>query len=316
MKAFITGITGFAGTHLAEHLLACGDDVLGCSQGGKWRESAPPELAANVRMLRWEISQPASSEMRSALSDFRPDVVYHLAALSVPSACGESEPTPEATAVNVEGVRHVIESVSELDEPPRVLLVSSRHVYGPQDLKNHRARETPWVHPQSAYGKTKLAAEWLAREMMETHGVEPIIVRAFSHTGPRQLPPLMVPQWCERLAHGEKPLSIDNDNTWVDLSDVRDVVRAYRLLARHGETAGIYNVGSGKARRTGYIARQLAAHAARRYPIESGSSEERRNPIASIRTVETQTGWRPEIPLKQTLADTWQFWVERAAATS
>ncbi len=126
----------------------------------------------------------------------------------------------------------------------------------------------------------------------------------------------MLADWCVQLVRGSSSLSIQNDNTWLDLSDVRDVVRAYRLLAVMGENGEVYNVGSGAVVRTGDIARRLVEHASPACEIESQSHDERHNPIADIGKLQALTGWRPEIPLAQTIADTWQFWVERAAVRS
>ncbi len=197
MKVLITGITGFAGTHLAEHLLACGDEVLGCSQGGTWSDAAPSDLTARVRLLRWEMTVDPSEEVRCAIAEFAPEVVYHLAGLSVPARCGRTYPTPEAMVVNVMSVQNVIRLSSDLRDVPRVLIVSSRHVYGVDDRMHglptcaltgtgretgeppgSTVSETASTLPQSGYGKTKLAAEWLAREMMEAYGVEIVIARA------------------------------------------------------------------------------------------------------------------------------------------
>jgi GDP-4-dehydro-6-deoxy-D-mannose reductase len=105
VKAFVTGITGFAGTHLAEHLLNCGDEVLGCSRSGAWKREAPAQLTTGVKLLAWDVAAAASPEVVGQLQRFRPDVIYHLAAISVPDACGTDEPNDQALAVNVEGTR-------------------------------------------------------------------------------------------------------------------------------------------------------------------------------------------------------------------
>lgn len=315
MKALITGITGFAGTHLAEHLLASGDEVLGCSLHGRWHDSTPAELPKQMRMLRWDITQPGKDHLLQKIAEFGPDVVYHLAAISVPAQCGDKKPTRKATTTNTDGSTNAMKLASAC-RIPRLLFISSRHVYGQPSDTQHCQREISNTIPRSAYGETKLAAELMLRSIVKRHGIELIIARAFNHAGPRQLPPLMLAQWCDQLARGQTTLAIQNDNTWLDLSDVRDVVRAYRMLAMQGENCEAYNVGSGSAVRTGDVARRLVEHALPGCEIECQSHDERHNPIADISKLQALTGWRPEIPLAQTIADTWQFWVERAAANS
>jgi GDP-4-dehydro-6-deoxy-D-mannose reductase len=291
LKALITGITGFAGTHLAEHLLADRDDVLG---------------------VAWRIEQPASEMVRAEVAELAPDVIYHLAAISVPAQCGAAQPTPAALAINVDGTRHVVELAAQLRHPPRVLVVSSSHVYGPSTSPDERVNETATPAPRGGYGQSKLAAERAALTAAATSGVEVVIARAFNHTGPRQLPPLLVPEWCEQIARGQLPLAVKNETAWLDLSDVRDVVRAYRLLAEHGRAGEVYNVGSGEPRRSGDIARQLLDIAGARPEIVAAHNREEFNAIADIRKLQLETQWEPQIPLATTLRDAWNFWAKSA----
>ena len=111
MNALITGVTGFAGSFLAEHLLACGDSVLGVSCWGRWPSFIPSQLAASVPLVCWDIAtqRVPSAEAQYHIARFAPDCVYHLAAISVPADCGDVEPTPEALATNVHGTARVIQ---------------------------------------------------------------------------------------------------------------------------------------------------------------------------------------------------------------
>src|SRR4051794_38909160 len=105
MKAFVTGVNGFAGQYLAEHLLAAGDEVLGCSASGVWPADTPDGLRTRVPLLIWDIANPQglSDATRREIAAFSPQAIYHLAALSIPEDCGDHEPTPRAWAVNVDG---------------------------------------------------------------------------------------------------------------------------------------------------------------------------------------------------------------------
>lgn len=310
MRALITGITGFAGGFLAEHLLARGDEVLGCSRSGRWPGWAGSELR-RIEVLACDFGDAAGIDELALrqIADFAPDCVYHLAALSVPSDCGTIEPTPRAIEVNVNGAGRVLELAARLPRRPRVLLISTSHVYGGATRDRHVFDETTPAAPCRAYGKTKWAAEQLATRAHHEQALDVLMVRSFQHTGPRQEPRLMLPEWVAQFVQGANPVRVRHLDTWIDLSDVRDVVRAYRLLAERGESGGTYNIGSGVPRRTGDILNLLAAQAdPDREMIELQPGPERWDPIADIGRLQAATGWRPEIALEKTVRDTLEYW--------
>ena len=145
-----------------------------------------------------------------------------------------------------------VELAARFDGSPKVLLVSSSHVYAPVSFESPEVDESSPVGPSRGYGKTKLAAERVALESAEKAGVSLMIARAFQHTGPRQSPRMMLPQWARQLVELEtgesgmdRPIEIYTRDARIDLTDVRDVVRAYRLLLEKGCPGEIYNVGSG-----------------------------------------------------------------------
>jgi GDP-4-dehydro-6-deoxy-D-mannose reductase len=321
MKAFVTGITGFVGGFLAEHLLAAGDRVLGCSTSGGWpREQARQRSpAASVRerieVVRWDLGAASGLDerVRVQIAEFAPTCIYHLAAISVPGYCGADEPTAKALAVNVEGASRVLELAASLSPRPRVLFTSTSHVYAPAS-PGARVNETAPLGPQRGYGKTKLAAEGRVAAACREGRLDCVVARAFQHTGPRQEPEMMLPEWCQQLVSGDSgPVRVRSLNTWIDLTDVRDVVRAYRLLVERGVPGGIYNVGSGVPRRTGDIFERLMHLAGSSRPAsELSAADERWDPIADIGLLTATTGWRPEIPLEKTLADTLEYWRQRA----
>ena len=321
MKALITGITGFVGGFLAEHLLAVGDEVLGCATAGGWPREHPERRspAASVRdrieVLRWDLGDPAGlgERERTTIAGFAPTCIYHLAAISVPAFCGAEEPTAKALAVNVEGTSRVLALAAALSPRPRVLFTSTSHVYAHASAGAIYNESAP-LGPRRGYGKTKLAAEERVAAARREYQLDCLIARAFQHTGPRQEPEMMLPEWCQQLvADDDAPIRVRSLNTWIDLTDVRDVVRAYRLLVERGKPGGIYNVGSGVPRRTGEIFQQLMDLAgSTRAASELSTGGERWDPIADTGLLTAKTGWRPEIPLEKTLADTLEHWRQRA----
>jgi GDP-4-dehydro-6-deoxy-D-mannose reductase len=308
VRAFITGITGFAGTHLAEHLLASGDRVFGCSTEGHWRPHTPSSLTESVRLLRWDISSDPSLRFQRRIAEYQPDVVFHLAAVSVPRACGQLDPVGRAWSVNVLGTRRVLQLAAGLPQRPRVLLVSSSHVYAPVDAPTAVVREDAPLAPPGAYGKTKLAAEGELLRAVAAGGLDGYIARSFLHAGPRQDPRLMLSEWCRQLADDNaQAIRVLNLDSYFDMSDVRDVVRAYRLLAVHAES-GTYNVGSGVCRQSRDMLQRLLALTGCEKSIEECEPGVRRQPIADISRLQRDTGWRTEIALEQTLADAYAYW--------
>ncbi len=309
MKTLVTGATGFAGTYLAEHLLGAGDDVLGCSRGATWPESTPRHVQTSVPVLRWDVGdalQPGPTVVQR-IEDFAPDYIFHLAALSVPRECGGDTPTDRATAVNVDGTARVLDLAAQLDGPTRVIFISSSHVYAPLAAASPPLAEAAPLAPRSAYGKTKLEAE---TRVAAAHaaGLDTVTIRAFQHTGPRQSTQMMLPEWADQFARSSTdPINAYNCDTWIDLTDVRDVVRAYRLLAEKAPSGETYNVGSGITWRTGDILEILRNMAGPNRPIVELRPGTHHDPIANTDRLLDATGWQAEISLQQTVADTWEY---------
>lgn len=310
MRALLVGISGFAGGFLAEHLLAAGDRVLGVSPDGRWTALSPTSLKESIQLLPWDISltDGPAGDVRQQIEQFAPEAIYHLAALSIPADCGELEPTPAALATNVEGTRRVLELAARLTTQPRVLVVSSSRIYAPVDPDTPRVHEDSPLAPRNGYGKTKLAAERLVQAMQADHGIDVVIARAFQHAGPRQSPRMMLSQWAAQFADAGRPIEVHARDAHIDLSDVRDVVRAYRLLVEHGGSGEVYNVGSSIDRRAGDVLDLLRAMADPRREIVELHPGVKQDPIADITRLTDATGWAPQIPIEHTVADTWAYW--------
>lgn len=312
-RALITGIPGFVGGFLAEHLLACGHSVLGGAADGRWEPNSSDAIRSRVELVAWDLSRNSglSAAARRRIEAFKPSALYHLAALSVPSDCGREDPLPGAVAVNVEGTRRVVELASELPSRPRVLFVSSAKVYAPVEPRNPMVAETSPVEPRTAYGRTKLAGEDIVEAAVARGDCEAVIVRAFQHTGPRQGPRMMLPEWAQQFAANQTgPVEVRTRDAVIDLSDVRDIVRAYRLVMERGQPGNVYNVGSGRPIRSGDVLDLLRRLAGSDRPIRETRPGPKQDPIADITRLRQQTGWQPEVPLEQTVADTWSYWCE------
>jgi len=312
LKAFITGVAGFAGLHLAEHLLEQGDEVLGVIRPES-PHTLPSEMTrGKLRALPWDICENPSPSMQSQIADFAPDAIYHLAAISVPAACGGETPSELARRLNVGGVQSVVDLATSLPSRPRLLFISSCYVYAPVDSAAPVVSEVSAVAPVSAYGQTKQQGEQIVANAVAQGKLQAVIARVFQHTGPRQVGPMLVPEWSEQLvASHDQPIHVGTFDAKLDLSDVRDVVRAYRVLIEEGNSGEIYNVGGGVSIRTGDIFNQLVALTnTPRTGVES-SPGPRQQPIADLTKIQSHTSWRPTIPLEKTLSDTLEYWRRR-----
>jgi GDP-4-dehydro-6-deoxy-D-mannose reductase len=308
----ITGITGFAGGYLAEYLLAQGDEVLGTSSSGNWKSDSTDQRE-RMRLVGWDLASNIPPESFRAIADFAPDCVYHLAAISIPADCGEYEPTPEAVAVNVGGAARVVELCRRFVPQPRLLFVSTSHVYAPVPRENPYVSEDAPVTPTQGYGRTKLMAEQIVLAAVGDHGLPAIVARAFQHAGARQSPRMMLPEWAWQFARGDRPVRIRRPNAYIDLSDVRDVVRAYRLLIEHGAPGAVYNVGSGRCLRSGDVLEELRRIADPGRPIVADSNQVKQDPIARTERLHEATGWQPRLDWRQTVAWIWHDWQRRAS---
>ncbi len=317
MRALITGISGFVGGYLAQHLLECGDEVLGCSPDGAWTEFSLDGVRPRVEVTVWDLARDdgLSEAALRRLAEFQPQVVYHLAAISVPHLCGGEQPTPLAFEVNVGGTRRVLQWAATVPTAPRVLLVSSSHVYVPVQAPSSRVSEEAPLGPVQAYGRTKLAAEEEGRRALGAGVCDVVIARAFQHTGPGQGPQMMLPEWARQFARGgADPIRIKTRDAYLDLSDVRDVVRAYRLLLERALRGGVYNVGSGIPRRSGDILEILSRLADPGRGVVELQPGTRHGPIADVTRLVQATGWSARIPLEQTVAETLAWWQNRESA--
>ncbi len=306
MRALVTGVAGFAGRHLARHLLASGDEVLGTTRDGAW-PGRPLTAAAgdelSVPVCAWDLRREVPAALRDTWSAFAPEVIYHLAAKSVPDECGDPEPAADAVRVNVSAVAELAELATCLPGPPRLVFTSSSHVYATPPAGAPRVDEHAPLGPRRGYGKTKFAAEQLLLRAAH-RGLPVVVARAFGHAGPGQRPPLMLAQWCAQLAAGGG-LKIHTADAWIDLCDVRDMVRAYRLLGNFGSAGVVYNIGSGHSLRTGELAAELSRLAGTGGAFVESRPGFKQDPVAVCDRLCEATGWQAEIPWTTTLADTW-----------
>jgi GDP-4-dehydro-6-deoxy-D-mannose reductase len=288
MRALVTGSNGFVGHHLIAHLLDNGDEVLGIDR---------------------DVDVTDEAAVRQVFRTYRPDVTYHLAALT---HVGESwDRANEFTRVNVVGTHRVLDAAFDAVPSSTTVVVSTSEVYGIVSEEDQPLRETFRVAPANPYSSSKVEAERVAHDAMRLRGQRVVVARPFNHLGPGQSTTFVVPALVTRLLdareRGDDHIGVGDLSTRRDFSDVRDVVRAYRLLAQFGLSGEAYNIASGHDVALSDIANQLVHQLAPGVKLVVDTSLLRPVEIpvfrGSYQKLNEATGWSPQITLRQTLED-------------
>jgi len=310
LRVLITGITGFAGSHLAEHLVTAGAEVHGLA----FEEPPFPNLAAIAREVRVHKGDITSlDQVRAALAAAAPAVVVHLAGQAVPTLAAR-DPVG-AVRVNVLGTSAVL---TALDERPgvRFVLASSGDVYGTPERTP--VNEDAPIRPTNPYAATKVAAEALAREVGDRRDRAVVILRPTNQIGARQHPGLAASAFAKQVAEAEAgivPPVIHHGllDARRDFLDARDMADAYARAARIDDPGThVFNVGTGHAVAIGEILDALIALA--RIPLRAELDESRvRSGVAPDFSLDAtrfreRTGWAPRTPLEASLRDLLDYW--------
>jgi len=302
-KALVTGAHGFVGRHLVAHLEASGDHVTGVDRA----------------LDGLDITDAPAVE--AMMAEVAPDVVYHLAGWA--DVGGSWKAPVAAFRVNAEGTLNIL-SAAAAAGVERVVAVSSADVYGKVTPAELPLTEDSPLRPASPYAVSKVAADYLGLQAWLGNGLPVMRVRAFNHLGPGQTDQFVAPALASRIARAERDggevLPIGDLSARRDFTDVRDVVRAYRLLAEHGEPGEVYNVCSGVDLAVQDLADQLLAHA--KVPLRFETDPDLLRPVelpvlrGSHDRLTAATGWEPQISIDQTLLDLLDDWRVRVAAES
>jgi GDP-4-dehydro-6-deoxy-D-mannose reductase len=308
MRALVTGISGFVGGHLTEHLVAQGDLVVGLSVSGRWPLELE-HLGKCARIERIDLVDCAESDLADFFNRKQPEVVYHLAAQSNPQ---ESLSDPRGTwALNLGGALNLLEAVKASGQKLRVILVGSGVCYGNPAPDWIPVREDCPLRPNNPYAASKAAADLLAVQHFLAYGTDVVIARPFNHAGPRQSHRYVLAALARQVAEVESGrrdcLEVGNLDVVRDFTDVRDVVSAYRLLAQHGQPGEIYNLGSGQGVRIADAVEHLGSLATKPITVRVEAARVRSvdQPllVADSSKLRTTTGWKPQYTIEQTLAD-------------
>ena len=297
VRALVTGASGFVGRHLLAHLRASGDDVITSSSDITNRKAIMAEFQSS-----------------------HPEIVYHLAAQA---DVGASWASPILTLrVNIEGTYNVLEAAHS-SGVKRVLVTSSSDVYGQVDPEELPVNETSPMRPVTPYGASKAASEIICLQVGLGLEIEVVRARAFNHLGPGQNKRFVASALAARIVtnehSGDQAVKVGNLEAQRDFTDVRDVVKAYRMLALSGKPGEAYNVCSGKSHSVQELAEQLLRGARHHMYLETDASLIRPVDVPEVignpEKLRASTDWMPEIPLGVTLNDLLEYWRENRNKT-
>jgi len=311
-NALITGIDGFAGSHLAEFLLSKGCQVSGIVH---YLKSAENIKHIKDQLTLYECDIRDAAKLNEIITQSKPDEIYHLAAIAhVPTSYRDPKLTFE---VNLYGSLNLFEAVKSVSRDTKVLYVGSASEYGDAREEEISIDEDVLLRPVDPYSVSKVSADLLAYQYFKSFKMHIVRVRPFNHIGPRQSPDYVVSNFAKQIAEIEKGLkapviTVGNLEAKRDFTDVRDMVRAYWLALQKGEPGEVYNICSGKAVSIQEVLDKLLRLSEKEIKIER--DVERLRPadipllLGDSSKFRGKTGWEPEIPFEKTLQDTLDYW--------
>ncbi len=311
MRALITGIGGFAGSHLADYLLAQTDwQIVGCVLNDC---DTPAHLQGHVSCRAVDLRDHEA--VHRLLDEVAPDYVFHLAALAT---VGNSWRTPwPVLRNNIQSQLNLLQAQVDLGANPRTLVVGSNEEYGlvrPEELP--LTEERP-LRPNSPYGVSKVTQDMLGLQYHLSHQLPTVRVRPFNHIGPRQSPGFVAPDFAQQIAQAEAGqrsprIRVGNLDAQRDFTDVRDMVRAYYLAITQGVPGDVYNIGSGRSHTIEELLQLLLSFSRIEIVVEADPARLRPSDVPTVRCDASKfrelTGWRPEIPFETSLRDVLDDW--------
>jgi GDP-4-dehydro-6-deoxy-D-mannose reductase len=316
MRVLITGITGFAGSHLADYILSnhSGVDVFGIV---RWRSRMDNilQIQDKIKLVEADIKDMVS--LRAVLADIKPDRIFHLAAQSfVPTSW---KCPAETLAINAIGEINLFEAILALNQTPKIQIAGSSEEYGQVFSNEIPMKETNPLRPLSPYAVSKVAQDLLAFQYHKSYAVRTVRTRGFNHTGPRRGDVFVTSSFAKQIAEIEQKkrppvIHVGNLEAKRDFTDVRDMVRAYWLSLEKGVEGEVYNIGSGQAYSMQEVLDLLMSLSRSKMEVKVDPARLRPSDVPVLLSDSSKfralTGWRPMIPFKQTILDLLNYWRE------
>lgn len=316
MKVLITGVTGFAGSYLAEYLVEKpGVEVYGLK---RWNSPLTDIQAIKdrINLVNFDLGDPFS--VHQAVKEIRPDRIFHLAAQSyVPMSFRAPVDTIRANAL---GTVALLEAVRELELDPVIHICTSSEVYGEVPAEELPITEDTPFRPQSPYGVSKVAEDMLAYQYYQSYGLRTLRTRSFTHTGPRSKEVFVAPAFAKQIALSEAGLIdpvvyVGNQDSIRTFLDIRDMVEAYWQMTEKCPPGEVYNIAGAHTCTIGEMLEVLLSLTDVRPKVEVDEKLLRPSDVTrqvpDVTKFREATGWEPKIPFEQTLLDILNYWREQ-----
>lgn len=317
MKVLITGITGFAGSHLADYILENHPDVK-VSGIVRWRSRMENIVHIQDKIESFEADLKDIVSLKKCLAEVKPDLIFHLAAQSYVPASWKMP--KETFAINAIGQINLFEAVISLELSPKIQVAGSSEEYGLVFPDEVPMKETNPLRPLSPYAVSKVAQDLLAWQYFKSYGLRTVRTRGFNHTGPRRGEVFICSNFAKQIVEIEKGrrkpiIYVGNLEAKRDFTDVRDTVRAYWLSLEKGEEGEVYNIGTGKPLPMKEVLNMLLSLSKVNVKVEVDKSRLRPSDVPILfpdsSKFRERTGWEPKIPFRQSLEDLLNYWREK-----
>lgn len=313
-RVLITGITGFAGSYLAEYLLSTNKYDISGTYLFEGSLGNVEHIKNKLNLIKADLSE--EKIVSKIIKDVSPDIIFHLAALTSPA---DSFKNPVQTLTNNISLEvNLLEAIREYNlVKTKILITSSADIYGLVKKEDLPIDEQTPLMPTSPYSVSKIAQDYLGLTYFLSYRLKIIRVRPFNHIGPRQSPNFVVSSFAKQIAEIEKGkreaiLHVGNLETKRDFTNVKDMVRAYVLAIEKGKYGEAYNIGSGNSYEIFNILDKLVSMSSSKIIIEKNETLFRPsdNPdlVCDAGKFIKLTGWTPQIPIETTLKETLDYW--------
>jgi GDP-4-dehydro-6-deoxy-D-mannose reductase len=316
MRVLITGITGFAGSHLADYCLERGDvEVYGII---RWRSRTEniEHIQDKIHLMECDLRDATST--RDVIEEIQPEYIFHLAAQSfVPTSW--RAPT-ESLTTNVLGELNIFEAVRKIGLKCRIQLAGSSEEYGLVREDEIPITEDNPLRPLSPYGVSKVAQDLLGYQYFKSYKMDIVRTRGFNHTGPRRPPVFVCSDFAKQVVDIEKGrkepvIHVGNLDAKRDFTDVRDTVKAYFLALEKGKSGEVYNICAEKSWSIRSVLDMLIAGSQKEIEVKVDKARLRPSDVPLLQgdcsKFRNDTGWKPDIPFEQTLEDILDYWRSR-----
>ncbi len=313
-KILVTGASGFAGSHLIDHLIDSNtQNISGTYYSDKGIENLK-KVKDKINLFKVDLTD--ENQTKDLIDKIKPDEIYHLAAFA--SAAGSFSSPAKTVINNISSQLNLLESLKENNlTSTKVLIISSAEVYGDVKTKDLPINEDTKFNPTNPYAVSKLTQDFLGRQYFLADNLKIIVARPFNHIGPRQSPDFVASSFAKKIVEIEKgkrepTFPVGNLEAKRDFTDVRDTVRAYVLLMEKGKIGEAYNIGSGVSYKISDILDKMLSLSNIKVNIESDKTLFRPidNPdlVCDYAKLKNLTGWEPKIKIENTLKDTLDYW--------